>query len=511
MLRWTCRLRDEFEARGFLSSSADSLVLSRIKEAEFVDVEEGAFPPEFRWKTFSSCFKNIIGYYRTLVTLVYPGADAADRQDLVLAMNTRLRTSRSIRALNGETVDDLGQGNIHILWLSETVFISAAQFRIANQIHDYEVKVGYICCFITQLSAFDQVAFEEPSPLPIRFFQHLAPSVPNWEGLTLARNHFHPKRLPASYIALLVGAFPSEKKIVVGGAINCDELRFVLSYPFLPLDTLSFTEDPFDDSVSLHVLMELLKTARYLHRIKLPAVLLDESEEPLDVHFNGDLGDVWMDCDVESPALSMTYEYAGCPKPSTFNAISKIHQAGDKTRLYLDINYLLEGEGLENVKSIVHPFLDGRLTLENLRIRFSEGCDGARPDPDEVRDVMQELASAMIACKSKRLCHFNASFGAFVCAQDDDDDDDDFEFVVWNINGIGQWDNTIFPQLALNWCNKQMTKAMDGRLLPSAIGAINRGTLYRKTTDHIPHDMSTANASVIFDQIKIEAVKSERD
>jgi hypothetical protein len=505
MLRWTCRLRDAFEARGFLSSTEDSLVLSQIKEAEFVVAPKQAFPQEFRWETFCSCFKRA-RYDSNYVTLVYPSVDAADRRDLVLAMHTPRQTRSSPRAMNGQAVTDLGQQNIDILWLSRTVFISGVKFRITNQIHDYEVTFGEIRCFITQLQAFDQVAFDEPSPLPIDFFQHLAPPEQDEQDdyLILERSRVHPKRFPADYMIRLMSVLRSTN-ISFEGLINVDELRVLLAFPFQPNVQLSFGKDPFDDSVSLEVLMELLKTALHVSHLLLPRqVFLHEARTVALLEFT-----------VESPALPMTYSYCGSPTPALLNDISNIHQARDKTNFYLEVDNLWAGENVTLIASVVHPFLDGQLTLENLRIQVGEGGMDDRPDPNVIQQVTQELASAMISCRSKHLCHFNVALTFFIndddIIEDDDDAVDAYDSVVERyIHRIRQWDEGIFPQLALNYCSKRLTKALDGRLLPRAISAINWGILYRKTTDHNPYDMSTANTSLIFHHIKTEAVKSEQ-
>jgi hypothetical protein len=490
MLRWTCRLRDEFEARGFLSSNVDSLVLSEIKEAEFVNP---FFPREFRWETFCSCFKGATPD-SSYVTLV--GPDVEERRGLVSAMSVDTPASRSILAMNGQTINDLGQRNIDILWLSPTVFISAVEFRIHHhQVHDYEVGIGSIFCFVTQLPAFHQEAFDEPSPLSIDFFQHLAPARDDY--LSLKRSHLHPRRFPADYMVRLMSDITQSKDIVLEGPfINKDELRVVLSSSFHPNATLSFGEAPFDDSVSLDVLMDLLKTAREprlqdkpstaLRRVALPRqVFLDDSEEPIGV---------MMTFDVESPALSMTYGYYGSPTPHVINVISQIHQAGDKTNLEFEVDRLREGgHHVAPVTSIVHPFLDGRLALENLWIHFYDKVEVDNPAPNVRDGIAQELANAMISCRSTSLCMFTVSLGG------------SGHFMEGCIQKIRQWDETIFPQLALNWCSKKLTQAPDLRLL---ISAINQGILYRKTTHHKPYNMSTANACVIFDHIKTEAVKA---
>jgi hypothetical protein len=503
MLRWTCSLRDAFEARGFLSSTEDSLVLSQIKEAEFVVGPNEAFPREFRWETFCSCFKRVC-YDSNYVTLAYPSVDAAGRQGLVLAMHTGRRIRSSPRAMNGQTINDLGQRNIDILWLSPTVFISGVKFRIANQIHDYQVTFGGIICYITQLPAFDQVEFDEPSPLPVDFFQHLAPSEQEYM-LSLDRGSARPKLFPADYMIRLMSALPA-RCISFGGLINVDELRVLLAFPFHPNGILSFTESPFDDSVSLDTFMELLKTAPYLHYLILPRqFFLYEATTVALLEFT-----------VESPALSTTYRYCGgSPTPALLNGISKSHQARDKTDFYLEVGRLWESENVALVTSVVHPFLDGRLTLEHLRIRVTDRNMDDRPDPITIHQVMQEIASTMISCRSRHLCHFNVALTFFIGDDDDIEDDDDVvdacESVAERyIHRIRQWDEEIFPQLVLNYCSKRLNKALDGRLLPRAIGAINRGILYRKTTDHIPYNMSTANAGLIFRHIKTDAVKSEQ-
>jgi hypothetical protein len=494
MLRWTCRLRDAFEERGFLSSNADSSTLSQIKEAEFVDVPNEAYPREFRWETFCSCFKPRSSNRNSVINLVYPDVDVAERQGLVSVINIDTPTSRSIRDMNGLAVNDLGQRSIDVLWLSPTVFISGVAFYIANQmINDYEVTFKGISCCITQLQAFDRVEFDEHSPLPIDFFRHLAPC--EHESVWVNRNHSHPNRLPGNCIVRLMTVLPSKARIFLDGRLNIDELRVVLSFPFPPNVTLSFGFDPFDDSVSLDALMELLKAATDLRHIELP-------EQVFRPHW--ELTRDTLHVTVESPTLSMTYGYFGSPTPGLLDAISTIHGAGDVTDLRLDVRGMWEGGGLEIVKSVVHRFLDGRLKLENLRIQLSDN-NSDDPEPNDIHKVMRELASAFV-CRSKDLCHFDVSL--YWYAWDLDTDDPDAKWIKRNMHKIRQWDEAIFPQLALNQCNKQLTKALDRRMLPRAIAAINRGILYRKATDHIPYDMSTANASVIFDHIKTDAVKA---
>jgi hypothetical protein len=235
--------------------------------------------------------------------------------------------------------------------------------------------------------------------------------------------------------------------------LNSDELRLILSHPFQADVRLSFrtSEAPFDNSVSLEVLMALLKKAPYLRHVELPRQVFPTSVEESSA--------VWLELLVWSPALKMHYAYVGAPEPAVLNAISKIYQTGDRTSFYLQVDDLWDGGRLALVTSIVHPFLDGQLILEHLRIRFSDENNDT-PGLEAFRQVMQELASAMISCRSKHLCHFNVSLGMF----DSDfnvDDDVDYEYER-NMHKIRQWDESIFPQLVLNQCNKQLTTVLDG-------------------------------------------------
>jgi hypothetical protein len=79
------------------------------------------------------------------------------------------------------------------------------------------------------------------------------------------------------------------------------------------------------------------------------------------------------------------------------------------------------------------------------------------------------------------------------------------------------WDNLVSPRLAVNWYSYRL-KQNQGRspvsntsaahkeritseklvVVPWKVRAVNLGIVYRKTTYHTPHDMSTANASVLF-------------
>jgi hypothetical protein len=79
------------------------------------------------------------------------------------------------------------------------------------------------------------------------------------------------------------------------------------------------------------------------------------------------------------------------------------------------------------------------------------------------------------------------------------------------------WDKLVSPRLTVNWyddCLRNHQKcengslhasasllgksATTGRLVPWSVRAVNLGIVYRKTTYNVPHDMSTANASVLY-------------
>jgi hypothetical protein len=73
------------------------------------------------------------------------------------------------------------------------------------------------------------------------------------------------------------------------------------------------------------------------------------------------------------------------------------------------------------------------------------------------------------------------------------------------------WDNTISPHLVRNWyhevCKPPVTEA-SSLVVAGRFGVVarvlNQGIVYGKTTDLIPHHVSTSNAGVLFDLLRLD-------
>jgi hypothetical protein len=152
--------------------------------------------------------------------------------------------------------------------------------------------------------------------------------------------------------------------------------------------------------------------------------------------------------------------------------------------------------------------LSGDIQLNELMVAF-----GARSSaPNTIRDGLRTLVATCGVTTSGSLHHLSVvryphKFERWphVELQPDSGTND------------ASWDTNMSPTLVMNWykhesgCCKAKTElskqvseqdlGKDGpslSLLPRKVQAVNRGVVYRRTTLHAPHDMSTANASILF-------------
>jgi hypothetical protein len=479
MLRWTSRLRDALEAHGFLATRDNRHVVSScLQEAEFL-CPTGTFPHEFRWKTFVSCYAE-----RSFAQIggikVYRKSNA-DRRDLLPVVDPHQRTDF---ARPGQLVDNLSDHGVNVLWLSPTVFISRMKFCVSNSfVHDYKVVIHETRCYVIALSAFGEVP-GEPSPLPIMFFRHLMETLPSYYRFDCLGFERGQHRCPVDYVIEFLSMIPSDnlKEVVVGGLININELRTILSYHFTPYMELGFGGIPFDDSIPIEALMGLLKESPHLRLVELPWQLINGEQ------VYSDWGPIPLRIHVISGSLRMSYHLTSAVTSPLIHTLSKVHQVNDETVCWYDVD-----QSLEWVNSFILPFLDGRLMSKSLKIELYHSHWRGTDAEDRYRGGVAELvANFMTSCTSAHLCYFTVWFH-------------DFED-RWKADSAKLWDESIIPQLVLNYCRREMTNPLRTRFLPLVIGAFNQGIINQKTTDHIPRDMRTANAGLIFQHIHSRAV-----
>jgi hypothetical protein len=71
-----------------------------------------------------------------------------------------------------------------------------------------------------------------------------------------------------------------------------------------------------------------------------------------------------------------------------------------------------------------------------------------------------------------------------------------------HMNHVEAWDRVVTPVLVLNCYRQSMRKPFRGGLFPLAVQAINWGSVYRKTTHHVPVVLSIGNAGLIYHMLR---------
>jgi hypothetical protein len=480
MLQWTCRLRDELERGGFFVLERHSQKLSEMREAEFVSPDGGPFPNDFRWEAFVASYAS--SKADTPPVYLFHRGDlppfGVDRP-AHLAVDRSSSIDQSIRSLSGQAVPDFTTKSIDVLWLSKTVFISPMEFfwRRVHKSYLYEYGITLkpratsqsITCYATALSSFGRGEVEEPSSLAVQFLKHVSALVPEsfFDRVWLKRNWDCPQRCPVDCIVQIHSIFANGTSAVAGtekitvsvtgsSTINPDELRTLLSYQFIPNVRLRFDKDPGIGH-------------RYCGR------------DPRPDAAAGVTGVI-----IKWPNLSIHTTLA---MPSQLiDTISKI-QPVNCICFSFDCRFWRGNEKSRRkwVETFIHPFLNGYLNSESVKLRFhlTEQVN----KEDHTPQWRQWLADAMIPCKSKRMCVFTVDFRG--------------KEEAGIIDCVKKWDQDIFPSLVANYLRQKLTPVVGKKVLPLAVDAINRGQIYRRTTGHAPFDMSVANAGLIFEFIKV--------
>jgi hypothetical protein len=482
MLRWTCRLRDALEGgiwevpdvHGLCDTSKKTL--STMKEAEFVS-SNGAFPHEFRWETFKRFWPLHFGHNPSY---------------LILSRRNPGKPDYKKRVIPGCPILNIEKEEIHVLWLSPFVFVSSIKIHENDGVscfHDYKVQFGEGSrtgaalkykrrCFLYSLSFFVHGELNEPCLRMFQFLQHLTALLPAdyFDAITLKRNCRHPQRCPIGHFAQFLSVVPRgvtqvpagfTSVILVGnGTITENELRVVLSYPFHPTVRLEFDTNrvshcetprnqPFDASVSFRVMLDLLRQARHLRSVELP-LRWDKTQNTESLQISAK---------ITVQAFNLMIRVQGRVPSQWLHSIATIFDV-EHIHLGFPGSYDSRSEHwLQKwLSPVMHAFLDGSLATNSFQVRLPWNA------------VMNPLNVVPVPCKSKTLRFFD----------------------IHNVRRVPRWDCAIFPSLVVNYWRIRLTQPLGKNVLPFAIAAVNQGIIYRKTTDHAPYDMDSANAGLIF-------------
>jgi hypothetical protein len=485
MLRWTCRLRDALEGGiwevvpGLCDTSKKTL--STMKEAEFVS-SNGAFPHEFRWDTFERFWHEYCHSYDYNPSYLKLTRRIPGKLDCKNSVKPRL------------PILDIENQKIHVLWLAPAVFVSSIKIFENDGVscfHDYKVQFRKRSgtqvplhhsrrCFLYSLSLFVNKELNEPCLRLFQFLQHLTALLPAdyFDAIALQRNRRHPQRCPVGHFVQFLSVVPRgathvpttadgfTRVVVIGnGSITENELRAILSFPFHPTVRLEFDTNhvsckivlnrpnvsPFDASVSSRVMLDSLRQARHLRSIELPSlwVATQNTEDPR----------ISAQIAVQTANLLIKSEYM-VPRWWLRNVATTMSVESIQINMTGWRNSSSEHQ--KWVSPVMHAFLDGSLATNSFQARFPY-CADVNP-------------LNVVPCRSKTLCFFD----------------------IHNVHRVPRWDCAIAPWLVVNFWRIRLTQPLCENVLPFAIAAVNQGIIYRKTTDHAPYDMDTANAGLIF-------------
>jgi hypothetical protein len=492
MLRWTTRLREVLANRGCGG-------FSKLREAEFVP-GNGSFPDGFRWDELQGCLG---GSWLVVCDLRLRrlGLRSGCRSD---------HARESVDQLSGQPVADLDKGDIRVLWVSSSVFISKLDFTICKGRDDYPTAADYLVTFsirsprrgaqfyVYSLSRFDGSELVAPSPVPLEFFRHVTAHLPADYFEEVEINKWDEPQFPVDCLLAFAAIIPyatlpaPRKEFVVqlkiGVATNLEGLRQIMSHPFHPAVQLVFTAgSPFDDSVSLREFLDLMSESQYLRSVDLPPSLRNTLNAapagPLMIH----------GADFKSVDKEMDVNCVLPPKKAmSSSSLHSFAAAVSSTDIYVEFGLystLKSRSDCGKLEKFLHlciqPYLEESSLLERLTIVVRHFDSDGPLDWPRLFKLVKKAFSAQ-GCKSRALQFLDVSVpGA-------------------KVDRIQLWGEVLFPKLLLNYCNKQLRQPVRKGALPFAVKAVNQGNVYHKTTNHVPFDMATANAGLIFYFLKSE-------
>jgi hypothetical protein len=491
MLKWTCRLRDLFERKGYQTYRWYEKLCSAIREVEFAG---GRFPRKFRWATFRECC-NYDEHGAVTPILSHTAVSSVDR--LVPAIDLSSEEAQRIRSMSGRTIPSARflRRKVDVWWLSPTIFISWMEIRLDDAcLEDFTVTFlegGSGWKFrVYSMSAFGNQRQIPSWLVPIDFCRHLITLLPaNYFRLISISCSLGPKSVPLEYFLYFLSVIPHDAlqppprsvddpwthfHLSLGRKINQDELRSIFSHRFHPDVMMSFYDGAFNESVSMEVFCNLLREARYLRAVQLPGRLL-QKDDSAKLRFE--------EIRCKSAVLTSYLTRDSCSSLCLLS-YSKFHKVTD---IHMDCTESTWTWGSDmqqrclTLHSFLSPFFHAESGLELLSIRYREEYHSYN---GKVKTLW--IPGIVSACASKDLCFFNVAV--------------EVRGSYRNLARIQSWDQGLFPSLALNYCRKNMMKPMEAFSL--AIKAVNHGVIYRKITDHLPSNTKTTNIGVIFYLLK---------
>jgi hypothetical protein len=395
-------------------------------------------------------------------------------------------------------------GKFCVLWLTETVFITSVAWGTMS--YDYEIvltpcfsneKIVFYAYKVSLLLGSHRPA---PSFLPVSFLASITSQL-RYDCFKTVRFHWHRNEFPLP--VQLLSIIPPRTGERSKGSIDFKTLTQVEFGNILqPQDTLAMLShcEQLGLSVRHCYNFELdtafnaaLRECPNLHHIHVPQNWvqrrLEEGEIPFteNRHIESITLDVWR-LTLRSPLLK------GAAANHRLKHIS-----------------VKACDGL----SCLEAFFSGASLLQEMII-LSTVSRG-----EESVNSVSQILDAYAVSAARNLSHFSL----VMC---NSNEEPDWRAPVFQnaMTNIDLWDKHHFPRLAVNWYRKYVEQHRERRLvasipsmdkepttehkqlavIPWNVRAVNLGVVYRKTTYHIPYDMCTTNASVLFVMLRADIV-----
>jgi hypothetical protein len=535
MLRWTCRLRDFFESRYDVDRLLRPDQLSLLREAELVGQGEESgllFPDTLDWNT-------VVGSYRCgneLVMFYHPVEDPKMRgvgQPHYVVGMEGLRTQinqehedsihaavelnnispHAIRSLSGQTVDITNREPISVIWLTSDVFVSSMSFYVdvsAPEPFDpctYKVvlinrqdpmKVFHFHAY--SLSAFQNLTVAL-SDLPLRFVRKLTEPLPADYFSSCVLNRQHGLQFPPDYVDQFLSFIPHDAQVSESHSYHVttfalpttsteEELQAIMSHRFNPVVQIAFSSFY---PLSMDRVNNLLREWRDPPSLNVPEqlVIQDRPDEsfaanetlrslafPIPTGRRDDLSTQMVEALAQNEALQDLELRIDCTSPPPL------------------VNTL----PLKHLWPLFGHFMRAKSGPKRMTIR----CSWVKGMGSKECAIQMLMASGItFLCQyCCNLSFVNVSFDHFIL---------DRHSVPENMDNDPQWDELVSPSLILNFYRSNTKNTIGtGGVLSRMFSAINSGVAYRKTSDHIPYDMSIANAGLIYDILRNDLFSDQK-
>jgi hypothetical protein len=506
--------------------------------------DSATFPKEFDFHVFWGCF-NRIAYLPLDIFPPNSGVHHGKRQ---------LQNNR------GKPVDWF-QHDVSLMWLSPTVFISNAEiswtspknghrnllwmYTMAIEMRPAYGSQGIRSIYIYCLEYFHKYKRNKPPPplLPLTFFRHMFSSLPVDFFTSIAFTEGSPMFSPSFYSAFLASVLPTSEEarppaktknyqefteIRFPDKMTFPTLKAILRHPFHPYVRLVFDQLEETSLDAERVNSMLRYNSNHLRHLKVPKFL---------VKYIPDIDDDDFESFSANPHLeTLTMDWATPPRPRdlgnappnwNFTGISPDILDGitsnpnfqrlnlrfalpECTRPGYDNDFQFMPPIQYNLTGIFDCVIPDHPSFKELTVNIKTFWK------ETYHELCAEGINCLIAnCRSlgNSLCHLSFTHECMDRHQPGWD--------PWKKTNLPLWDLHVAPRLLVNllffqspreqrhesppWAlsKKPSQRTKRARQQPAAsllalqIRAINEGILYRKTTEQLPHDMSTANATVM--------------